>query len=126
MKSFDFLLNPAVEKEVKDVVSKWLKDAIESYKKEHSIDYSKPPTKEEIKLHLKLPNCEKISKFKELIWQLEPVSGSGIQSWRKVLLPEEEMLPDWMPPTPPKVDLSLQLAIKKFRDEKPKPQRSIE
>ena len=70
-----------------------------------------------------MPNPEKISEFKEPIRQWEPVSGSGIPSWRKALLPEEEeeKPADWRPPTPPKVDLSLQSAIKEFRDEKPKP-----
>ena len=70
-----------------------------------------------------MPNPEKISEFKEPIRQWEPVSGSGIPSWRKALLleEEEEKPADWRPPTPPKVDLSLQSAIKEFRDEKPKP-----
>jgi hypothetical protein len=46
------------------------------------------------------------NEFKEPLKNWMPVEDSGVPSWKKEFLKEDE---DWRPPTPPRVDLSLQL-----------------
>merc|ERR1719334_2865388 len=101
----------------------WLKKEIAKYKEINKIDDESEPTEDEIKLHLKLPNPEKISEFKEPLRQWETVENTGIPSWNKDLLPEEEVEKpaDWKPPTPPRVDISLISALEEFENESAKP-----
>ena len=102
----------------------WLTEQIEEYKKKHGVDDEAEPTEEEIKMQLKLPTKEKVDNndFKEPLTNWLPVENTGIPGWRKELLPEEEVMrpPDWKPPTPPRVDISLQVYKDEFREESPK------
>ena len=52
-------------------------------------------------------------------WQ--PTEGSGVPSWDKTLLKEEENPPDWVEPPQPKVDLSLSPYKGAFDAEAPYP-----
>ena len=75
-------------------------------------------------MQIKLPAKKKVEKneFKEPLKIWEPVEHSTLPSWRKELLPEEEVKrpSDWRHPTPPRVDISLQLYKQEFREEIPK------
>ena len=68
----------------------WLQEEMDRYKKQHGIDEDGDPTSEEIRLQLKLPDPKNISRFEEPVKVWLPVDSSGIPSWRKELLPEEE------------------------------------
>merc|ERR1719370_1381967 len=52
-------------------------------------------------------------------WQ--PTEGSGVPSWDRTVLKEEENPPDWVEPPQPKVDLSLSQYKQKFVAEAPYP-----
>lgn len=104
---------------------KWLTQQIEEYKKEHGVDSDSEPTEEEIRMQLKLPSKKNIEnkEFKEPLTNWITVENTGIPGWNKELLPEEEIVrpPDWKPPTPPKVDISLQSYKEAFdKEESPK------
>ena len=75
-------------------------------------------------MQIKLPTKEKVEKneFKEPLKNWRPVKDSEVPSWRKELLPDEEVMQpsDWRPPTPPRVDISLQLYKQEYREETPK------
>jgi hypothetical protein len=60
------------------------------------------------------------NEFKEPLKNWMPVEDSGVPSWKKEFLKEDE---DWRPPTPPRVDLSLQLYKEGFMVETPKPSK---
>ena len=49
------------------------------------------PTEGEIQRGLRLPNPRKIQGFRDPLKRWQEVRGSGIPSWRKELLPEEEV-----------------------------------
>jgi len=103
---------------------KWLTEQMEEYFDKKGNDQSGEPTEEEIKMQLKLPTKETVDKneFKEPLTNWQPVENTGIPGWRKELLPEEEVMrpPDWKPPTPPRVDISLQQYKDEFKEESPK------
>jgi len=100
---------------------KWLKEKIEEYCTLNKIDLSAEPTEEDIRLQLKLPTLEAINngEFKDPLTNWLPTKKNCIPGWIKELLPEAEIvgLPDWSPPTPLKVDLSLIPYKKKFKTE---------
>ena len=52
-------------------------------------------------------------------WQ--PTEGSGVPSWDRTILKEEENPPDWVEPPQPKVDLSLSPFKHAFDAEAPYP-----
>ena len=101
---------------------KWLADQMEELKKSKGIDSDEEPTEEEIKMQLKLPAKNKVemNKYKEPLKKWILVENSGVPSWKKESLLEEEREPGWEAPTPPTVDRSLLLCKGEFRKETPK------
>ena len=120
----DRLMTISAHSGEKESSGKWLKEQMEEYKRTHGVDSDEEPTEEEIKMQIKLPAKKKVEKneFKEPLKIWEPVEHSTLPSWRKELLPEEEVKrpSDWRHPTPPRVDISLQLYKQEFREEIPK------
>ena len=90
----------------------WLTEQMEKYRKDNGIESDSEPTEEDIKNQVMLPTKVQVESqsFKEPInnWvSVEP--SKKVPSWSKAILPEEEIVrgPDWRPPTPPRVDISL-------------------
>ena len=83
------------------------------------------PTEEEIWLGLRLPNPRKIQEFIEPLKRWQEVRGLGVPSWRKELLPEEEVErgEDCMPPLNTRNELSLLGFLREFKNEAPPPTR---
>ena len=100
----------------------WLTEQMEKYKKENGIESDSEPTEEDIKNQVLLPTKGQIENqsFKEPItnW-VEVVPSKKVPSWSKAILPEEEIVkgPDWRPPTPPRVDISLISFTQHFQTE---------
>ena len=100
----------------------WLTEQMEKYKKENGIESDSEPTEEDIKNQVMLPTKEQVegNSFKEPITNWVSVEPSkSVPSWSKAILPEEEIVrgPDWKPPTPPRVDISLVKFTRKFESE---------
>ena len=81
------------------------------------------PTEEEIRLGLRLPNSRKIQEFIEPLKRWQEISGSGVPSWRKELLPEEEgeRGEDCVTPLNTRNELSLLGFLHEFEIEVPPP-----
>ena len=108
----------------------WLTQEVERYKRDNNVESDSEPTEEEITKQIKLPTKEQIESqsFKEPIkqWvevkpQEDPKNEYGIPwlKWNKEILPEEEIVrgPDWKPPTPPRVDISVFSYLSAFTEE---------
>ena len=83
------------------------------------------PTEEEIRLGLRLPNPKTIQEFVEPIKRWQEVKGSGVPSWKKELLPEEEAERGEGCVTPLKArrERSLLGFLREFENEAPPPTR---
>ena len=100
----------------------WLTEQMEKYKKENGIESDSEPTEEDIKNQVMLPTKVQVdgNSFKEPITNWVSVEPSkSVPSWSKAILPEEEIVrgPDWKPPTPPRVDISLVSFTRQFQSE---------
>jgi len=96
----------------------FLKKEIENYIKEHKRENGhEAPTEEEVCKQIFLPKVT--PEFKEPIKVWEKTDNSTVPGWNKDLLPEDEVVrpPDWRPPIPPKVDLSITPFIQRAKQE---------
>ena len=80
------------------------------------------PSEEDIKNQVMLPTKLQVEtqSFKDPITNWVSVEPSqNVPSWSKAVLPEEEIVkgPDWKPPTPPRVDISLIYFTQQFESE---------
>jgi len=96
---------------------KWLKEQMDEFKKINEIHSDEEPTNEEIILQIKLPGKEMLEKkeFKDPLKNWVPVEKSGVPSWRKESLLNEEWS-SCVPPGPG-VERSLQEFTNKFEEE---------
>ena len=96
----------------------FLKKELENYIKEHKRENGhEAPTEEEVRKQIFLPKVTR--EFKEPIKVWKKTDNSTVPGWNKDLLPEDEVVrpPDWRPPTPPKVDLTLTPFIQRAKQE---------
>ena len=121
------LSNEEPEERVRPVKGQWLRKEMEMYKRNNNIESDDEPTEEEIVKHIKLPTKDQIDQqtFAEPIkkWvEVKPMK-SRAWSWSRAGLPEEEEVkgPDWRPPTPPRVDISLLSYLSAFTQENVSP-----
>ena len=90
----------------------WLEKEHKRLLEEKGVESDSEPTEELITKQVMLPTKEMVDKqeFKEPITKWVTVEEpSDFAKWSREGLPEEEVVrpPDWRPPTPPRVDISL-------------------
>jgi len=96
----------------------FLRNEMKKYMKEnHRENGAQEPTKDEVKKQIFLP--KDMVTFKEPLKQWVRTGGNTLPGWDKTKLPEEEVVrpPDWRPPTPPRVDLTLTPFIQRAKQD---------